>query len=549
MPLPRCRTALTIAALLLAAAPTASAQTPLTPPGNTGLAGDVRELTDHRLLMRLSEAETGVDLNGDGDQDDQVPHLEIRGAGTDMTVPVAGSWSGLAFDARWLLASGQEFSHGSDLNGDGDQVDQVLSSLDSRTGALVNTGLSGFPTMDGPRALIGVLESATGQDLNGDNDSDDTILHVRDLETGTTTNLGLAQYPFMFPQLHDRSVLVVIDELATGIDLDSDGVPNELLVHRYDWDTGTVTRMSDFSIAIAPWLVVNDTLVMGLTESEIGFDINMDGNTMGTVLALMDPVTGTIRLTDVVFLLGAATFGGDGSVYAAFRLAGANPQIIAHRVDLATGLSQALLNLPLGTSPPDFRTPIADDTHAVMRVAETTTDLNGDGDTDDMVLHTLELATGTARNHGFAVQIDSLDIRDGIATALVSEQAQGAADRNGDGDLLDGTPIAIDVATGRRLEFRSAASKPSPSATLVAFSVLEAENGGRDANGDGDADDEVVHVYDMRRRQLFPLGVKDGFVLVTNRSLAFRVPETGSGLGDLNNDGDAADGVVHIVRF
>jgi hypothetical protein len=540
MPLPRCRTALTIAALLLAAAPTASAQTPLTPPGNTGLAGEVRELTDHRLLMRLSEAETGADLNGDGDQDDQVPHLEIRGAGTDMTVPVAGFWSGFAFDARWLLASGQEFNHGSDLNGDGDQVDQVLSSLDSRTGTMVNTGLSGFPTMDGPRALIGVLESATGQDLNGDNDSDDTILHVRDLETGTTTNLGLAQYPFMFPQLHDRSVFVVIDEFATSIDLDGDGVPNELLVHRYDWDTGTVTRMSDFSIAIAPWLVVDDTLVMGLTESEIGFDVNMDGNTLGTVLALMDPATGTIRLTDVVFLLGAATFGGDGSVYAAFRPAGANPQIIAHRVDLATGLSQALSNLPLGTSPPDFRTPLADDTHA---------DLNGDGDTDDMVLHTLELATGTARNHGFAVQIDSLDIRDGIATALVSEQAQGAADRNGDGDLLDGTPIAIDVATGRRLEFRSAASKPIPSETLVVFSVLEAENGGRDANGDGDVDDEVVHVYDMRRRQLFPLGVNDGFVLVTNRSLAFRVPEIGSGLGDLNNDGDAADGVVHIVRF
>ena len=538
------KVALTVA---LIAAPPVVGQTPLVTPGNTGLAGSVDDLSGRRLLLSLSEAQVGADLNGDGDTADGVPHLEQLGPAPDATLPLAGSFFGPRYDDRWALASVNEFFHGSDVNGDGDVVDQVLFTLDVRTGALVNTGLTAFGVVVDGTLVMGVREQS-GVDLNGDGDTDDALLHVRDLSSGITVNLGLPVWGVFPLQADGDRVHFVVDELAGG-DVDGDGVL-ERLAYVYDVPSATAQRVSDTGLFI-PVFVVDDVHVLAVAEGALNMDVNGDGNTFGTAIVLVDLVTGAETITDVVFLLGASFFRGEGSVYVNFRLAGTDPNIIPHRIDLATGASEQLPQLPLGDQF-QHRTPVSDGRIAALRVAETTADLNGDGDTDDLVLHTVDTATGAVTNHGFAVVIESLDVVDGVVAALVSEADHFGVDRNADGDTDDGTPVIIELASGRVTELPVAAQRTRPSSetvlrSLVLFDVVEGADGARDANGDGDADDTVLHAYDLRRRQLVPLGAHEGWARAEGRRVTLSVSEAASGLGDLNGDGDAEDHVVHVV--
>lgn len=74
---------------------------------------------------------------------------------------------------------------------------------------------------------------------------------------------------------------------------------------------------------------------------------------------------------------------------------------------------------------------------AVVEASQGNTDLNGDGDASDRVLHIHDAPGDRLLNSGFAT-IPNLYFIDGdhVVTA-VSEGAQGASDLNGDGDTTD----------------------------------------------------------------------------------------------------------------
>ena len=68
-------------------------------------------------------------------------------------------------------------------------------------------------------------------------------------------------------------------------------------------------------------------------------------------------------------------------------------------------------------------------------LAQGNTDLNGDGDVIELVFHVYDVSSGTTTNVGLAaydIQLDGNTI-----TFLVSESFQGSTDLNGDGDSSD----------------------------------------------------------------------------------------------------------------
>ncbi len=153
-----------------------------------------------------------------------------------------------------------------------------------------------------------------------------------------------------------------------------------------------------------------------------------------------------------------------------------------------------------------------------------------------------------------------------------------AGDLNGDGDTLD---AVVHVADGRSevsLNLGLAAStvcrttmvppfvecqpvEPVVARTVAAFLVDEAAQGGLDLNGDGDAQDAVLYVYDGQSRQLITtaLAVAHGVgrdvssftfpiaPVVTEKLVVFLVSEAESGGVDLNGDTDTVDAVLHLV--
>jgi hypothetical protein len=119
-------------------------------------------------------------------------------------------------------------------------------------------------------------------------------------------------------------------------------------------------------------------------------------------------------------------------------------------------------------------------------------------------------------------------------------------DLNGDGDLLDLEASRLDLATGARALIGPGRLRPEGGRLLLVHREWEAQS---DVNGDGDASDEFVHLYDADSFALEPLAV----VNTRNRSwnvsgdTLFSTPSERDLRADLNGDGDRADTVLHAL--
>ena len=105
--------------------------------------------------------------------------------------------------------------------------------------------------------------------------------------------------------------------------------------------------------------------------------------------------------------------------------------------------------------------------------------------------------TGPARNLGRAATAVALSDR--WLAALVSEAGQGHTDFNGHGDANDAVvQIAPVTATSAAnwTNLGQVADTLDVAGGIVAFLTSEAAQGGQDLNGDGDATDRVLQVYD-----------------------------------------------------
>ncbi len=186
-------------------------------------------------------------------------------------------------------------------------------------------------------------------------------------------------------------------------------------------------------------------------------------------------------------------------------------------------------------------------------------DLNGDGDTDDVVLHVHDAATGVTTNLGHAIATNTaglstpmLALRGELVAFAKSEPSSGA-DLNQDGDRLDDVAHLVNVRTRAVTNLRLAAGRMHFAASYAVFTVDEAGQG-IDDNGDGDRLDHVLAFYDPAKKRLTRLRLattvdEPARALGGAGRLLFAVDEAAHGGLDRNGDGDAQDSVVAYHRL
>jgi subtilisin-like proprotein convertase family protein/Tol biopolymer transport system component len=138
-------------------------------------------------------------------------------------------------------------------------------------------------------------------------------------------------------------------------------------------------------------------------------------------------------------------------------------------------------------------------------------DLNGDLDSDDRVVQ-LYSGGATAENLGRAAT--ELSISDDWIGALVSEPMQGQTDLNGDADANDDVLAIYDRVAGVWIDTGQPADTVKVAGSLVAFIRPERDQGptGEDLTGDGDTGDRVLGLFDAASRKLIPVTDDAGYM-------------------------------------
>lgn len=478
-----------------------------------------------RVAFLVHESANDADLNGDGDRVDLVAHVYDHRTGlvtnlglavseytpdlepgTDLLVLSVREKEGSFFGAT--VVSGQ----GLDLNGDGDEQDEVVHVHRFADGSTTNLRLAGSSAaaVDGERTAFSVQEAFQGRDLNGDGDLADAIVHV--LDGDGLRNTGLAGVPLL---LRGADLVLARSEAATAEDHNGDGDTFDEVLQRIDLATGAVTSLS---FAVAPGgggpLVDERWLAVSVSESRSGAtDLNGDGDALDTVPFVYDSWTGALTSTgaagsNAVLRDGLLAFWVDEAKQGGADLNGngtsADAVLFVH--DLETGETT---NTARGASlAPTLRLPeirsqdgfVAAFTYELVQQA----DLNEDGDRGDRIAFAFDRRTGLVRDLGLAVRPEALELGDGgLVAAAVYEVEQGR-DLDGDGQLTHRVHVLGSAASGRSTSLRVPASSASErqSAFGSGFAVLMVNEAsqGADLNGDGDALDTVPFVLGVAPR-------------------------------------------------
>jgi cysteine-rich repeat protein len=171
-------------------------------------------------------------------------------------------------------------------------------------------------------------------------------------------------------------------------------------------------------------------------------------------------------------------------------------------------------------------------------------DRNGDGDALDQVVH---LWTRDDGPRGLGLAAIRAVLSESQIAILVSEAEQGGLDRNGDGDADDAVVcIAALASPAACANLEQAADEVRIAGDFVAFLTPEAMQG-EDLNGDGDREDRVLQTWDATTGTLGNSGQAAADLVMGPALVAFRTPESEQGGIDLNGDGDSEDTVLQVV--
>lgn len=370
-------------------------------------------------------------------------------------------------------------------------------------------------------------------DLNGDGDRSDAILRGYDTERRESIDFGLAIFRFFAVDEDSSWLPFLVDEAdQDNTDFNRDGDTRDWVVHLLHRRTYEIRNLELVPISESDVFVVNrDTLAFLVPEREHGRDLNRDGDRQDRILHTYNATT------DVLTNLGLQPTG------------------------------------PISMS----------DDLLAFRAWEnyTRTDLNGDGDLLDSVLHVFDLSKNTLKNLRYSAGI--VQAHNGAVTFRVFETSHGNQDLNRDGDLVDRILMTYDSATGQITNHRHAVTFIWGGRNYGAYGASEWQSGRTDLNNDGDTLDIVMHVFDGNFQQPINLGgdITNGDVRVVDDAMAFHSEDNGTysikifrpgrrvrtvgssgpietlspgGLlmtairetdRDLNEDGDLDDSVVH----
>ena len=245
------------------------------------------------VVWRDEASDGNVDLNGDGDTADIVPHLYEFSSGVLTNVGIATDRVSLGEGILFLLVpESGEGPGGTDLNGDGDKADSVVHYRPLGSSAITNVGFAStsdmhwIPSGVTRDALIWrTFEGDQGEDLNGDGDLEDYFDYVHKFSTATTTNLGFFANRLAF----DDGILVhTVDEYENG-DVNGDG-ELDFVARIHDVASETTTFvMSEIDPPSPPRFAGGR---VALTIDEDGRDLNGNGRTQDLLVAVVDPKTG-----------------------------------------------------------------------------------------------------------------------------------------------------------------------------------------------------------------------------------------------------------------
>lgn len=395
-----------------------------------------------RFLGFLVQESDAGDLNGDGDVSDDVAHVYDAETGEVRNLGLATDQLPLA-EGDQVFVYVNEFAQGqTDLNGDG-LLFGSLFQHDFPANVTTNTGFAGWK---GPPGLAFLPEGPLGEDLNGDGIvSNGTLYYALDSGANGPQPLGIgAALPFV--QSAAGFSALPVTESASEIDLNGDGDLGDRTVLGWFPRTGQVERLglggggpvsthrqgdrvsvlalvaeefeqidvtgdgdaSDFvarywdsamGIETLP-LPANGSTVRGegalvtfhMFEQEFGTDVDGDGQLTSFVQVVHDfslDRTWIFPWTGLVWVTGGVLYAQRGEVFEGQDLNGDGSidAVVLFSLDPATGIETVYpvsVEVEAGTLDTTF---LSSNGYLAVSVLETDIDLNGDGDTDDFVLH------------------------------------------------------------------------------------------------------------------------------------------------------------------
>lgn len=542
-----------------------------TAPAVTNVGTEVSWMEGSENLWALSVDErrqSDGDLNGDGDTDDSVlfvydlalGSLDNQALALGSGLPCCGPF--LTATSALVAAGVSEAGQGNlDLNGDGDADDVVLHVYDHRTGLTMNTGLAVLPASREASTFIGdgyvafvVPEAAQGhQDLDGNGASDGQVLHVYDSRTRLAANVGREIGEVLL--FRAGCFGYNVNEARLG-DLNGDGDSEDPFIPElYDVHAGTIMNLHVATVhgslfsAGGKWVALVSEGRQGAT------DLNGDGDALDGVYHAYDSALMTMHAIDATSAFSLGSLQGESRI----ALTAMEADGIDHNGDgdladtylaVYDPLTDAVLDTGLPFEPIASRRCLAFAGEQIgILVRETYDgfqDLNSDGDFDDDVVHVFDPVRGTALN----LRLDGTCLRGGAGPLQIERREYSVAqDWNGDGDALDPVLFLYDPLSGVTTNTRVASFLPlDATADRVLLAALE-EDEGRDLNQDGDRFDPVYLLHDVRSHANASLRIAGAGLakLTFDGRGTFMVDELYQG-EDLNGDGDLDDAVLHAVR-
>ncbi len=473
------------------------------------------------LPYLIREADEGADLNGDGDQADEVVHILDTATDTTLNLGVATT-EPLVLGEDWFAYSRDEVTEGLDLNADFDLLDQVLFAYDLASGLTRPTDLAvGEVLAIGSRAFLEVSEQENGgNDFNGNLSVTDVLFYRLDPATGDLIDTG---FDFPGTSFHRRGDTVVF------------AGPDELYV--YDLETGFDRS---FDISARDLAGSGDLLAFWVSEADAAEDLNDDLDQDDDVVFIYDFPTSFLRNTriertgDVPFAFTTDYVGFAG------EFAGAQGVALVDILNVSAEFVPVV---------PDRLEGIGRDMIVDVDESLDLLDRNGDGDTNDIVPSYLDTTALVQTSLGVATV--GMLARGDTVLFSVPESGQGNTDLNGDGDTLDRVLHRLDVPTRTVTNLGLAGGVLGTLGDR--FLLLNVSEGAESLNADADTADAVLHVFDLESAEVSNLGLaveagEDLLEAAFAEVFPALVPESDQGAADLNGDGDTADLVLHLVE-
>jgi hypothetical protein len=308
-----------------------------------------------------------------------------------------------------------------------------------------------------------------------------------------------------------------------GIDLNGDGDFDDSIVRYYNTSSLTLveTGLEGISASVSGSKIAFETY-----EVWVGEDLNGDGyHSNDGVIRYLDLKTGEVTNTGVLGY--GSRMSGSIIVYGVYEsyVGGGNgldlngdgdtTDYLIGYIDITTGEHTYIAE---GSSPRISGSTICYWTREMWLNDHAGYDVNGDGDTDDTVLGIYDILSGTA-TYADVRGMSNPSISGSLIVFATSEYFW-EADLNGDGDAVDAIISVYDITTGILTFTDAEGLMPSISGSLIVYEVWESWYG--DLNGDGDTYDSLIYLYDLLTGEKTNTGIFGKSVTMGTKIVAFK---------------------------